>query len=221
MGIPMLVAGVALPLLAAAARDDRARLRYAIEGLSEGAVIAGVLVVIVTVRAAEPVMALIGGSASARRRGAAHPGRRAAVHRAVQIWTVSLIALGSPARPDPHERDRAAGRRRLRRRARPAVRRARRGGRERGRRRAARIADLLALAPAAGPIDDAPASSRGSLAAAAVAALALLIPGLPDLVAAALAGAVFLGVGELIGMVPAEVHGAFSGRWLGRLRRGV
>src|SRR5207248_2179791 len=35
--MPILVAGVALPLLAAAARDDLARLRYAIEGLSKGA----------------------------------------------------------------------------------------------------------------------------------------------------------------------------------------
>ena len=46
------------------------------------------------------------------------------------------------------------------------------------------------------------------LAAAAVAAAALLIPGLPDVAAAALAGIVFLGVGQLIGMLPAELHGA-------------
>ena len=62
-GIPLLVAGVALPVLAAAARDDRARLRYAIEGLGEGAVVAGVLAVLVAVRAAEPVMAILGGPA--------------------------------------------------------------------------------------------------------------------------------------------------------------
>jgi hypothetical protein len=36
VNIPILVAGVAVPLLAATARDDRARLRYAIAGLSEG-----------------------------------------------------------------------------------------------------------------------------------------------------------------------------------------
>src|SRR5262249_56455242 len=63
VNVPIVVAGVALPLLAAAARDDRARLRYAIEGLSKGAVIAGVLAVVVAVRAAEPVMAIIGGAA--------------------------------------------------------------------------------------------------------------------------------------------------------------
>jgi len=52
------------------------------------------------------------------------------------------------------------------------------------------------------------------LVAAVVACATLVIPGLPDLVAAALAGAAFLGVGQLIGMIPKEVHEAFA---LGRL----
>jgi hypothetical protein len=55
--------------------------------------------------------------------------------------------------------------------------------------------------------------------AAAVAAGALLIPGLPDLAAAALAGVLFLGVGQLIGMVPKEVHEAFALRQLFASRR--
>ena len=46
------------------------------------------------------------------------------------------------------------------------------------------------------------------LAAAAVAVAALLIPGLPDVAAAALAGILFLGIGQLIGMLPAELRGA-------------
>jgi O-antigen/teichoic acid export membrane protein len=49
--------------------------------------------------------------------------------------------------------------------------------------------------------------------AAALASVALIIPGLPDLLAAALAAVLFLGVGQLIGMVPKELHEAF------RLRR--
>ncbi len=95
VGIPILVAGVALPLLAAAARDDRARLRYAIEGLSEGAIIAGVLLVLVTVRLAEPVMAIIGGS-EFRPSGAVLRIQVAALlfGALVQIWAVSLVALG-------------------------------------------------------------------------------------------------------------------------------
>ena len=48
------------------------------------------------------------------------------------------------------------------------------------------------------------------LAAAALAALTLVIPGLPDLGAAALSGAVFLAVGALIGMVPAEARAALA-----------
>ena len=59
--IPVLVANVALPLLTAAARDNLDRLRYALAGLAEGAVIAGVLVALVTFRAAEPLMSGIWG----------------------------------------------------------------------------------------------------------------------------------------------------------------
>jgi hypothetical protein len=51
-------------------------------------------------------------------------------------------------------------------------------------------------------------------AAAAVACSVLLIPGLPDLVAAALTGLVFLGVGQLIGMIPAELRDALGPRGL-------
>src|SRR5262249_38345079 len=95
VSIPILVAGVALPLLAAAARDDRARLRYAIEGLSEGAVIAGVLVVLVAVRAAEPVMVIIGGHAFRPSGDVLRIQVAALLFGAlVQIWAVSLVALG-------------------------------------------------------------------------------------------------------------------------------
>jgi hypothetical protein len=53
--------------------------------------------------------------------------------------------------------------------------------------------------------------------AAAFAAAVLIIPGIPDLVAAALAGLVFLGVGQLIGMLPSEVRDALGPRgWLAR-----
>jgi len=209
IGIPVLVAGVALPLLAAAARDDRARLRYAIEGLSEGAVIAGVLVVIVTVRAAEPVMALIGGP-SFRPTGAV---LRIQVGSMLfialyTIWSISLIALG-------RERDLilvnaialvgvaaaaavlvptfaalgAAG--------------ATVGG-------DALLAALIywRLRRATGPIVLRAAFLARVLVAAALAALTLIIPGLPDLAAAALSGAVFLVVGVLIGMVPPEARAA-------------
>ena len=55
--------------------------------------------------------------------------------------------------------------------------------------------------------------------AAAVASAALVLPGLPDLAAAALAGALFLGVGQLIGMVREELRAALGPRGLLARRR--
>ena len=208
--MPILIASVALPLLSVAARDDPARLRYAVEGLGEGAVIAGVLVVLVTIRAAEPVMALIGGP---------HFKPSGAVLRIqvvallfialYQIWTVALVALG-------HQRE-------LIRTNLAAL---------------LGVAIFAALlVPPLGAKGGALASVLGDAvlaslifwrlraagsgvglrlgflarvaAAAAVASIVLLVPGLPDLVAAALAGGVFVAVGHVIGMVPEEVWAAF------------
>ncbi|HTR88643.1 MAG TPA: oligosaccharide flippase family protein [Solirubrobacteraceae bacterium] len=212
VSIPILVAGVALPVLAAAARDDRARLRYAIEGLSEGAVIAGVFVVLVAFRAAEPVMAIIGGHAFRPSGEVLRIQVFALLFGAlVQIWAVSLVALG-------RERElilaNALGLLAL---AVFAVLLVgpfgARGGAAASvlgdmvlalviywRLRACRVRVVVRLAFLA----------RVALAAGA-AALALLLP-VPDLLAAALAGALFVGVGQLIGMVPEEVRVALSWR---------
>jgi O-antigen/teichoic acid export membrane protein len=213
--LPVLVAGVALPLLTAAARDDLARLRYAIEGLSEGAVIAGVLVVLVTFRAAEPVMELLGGEAF----GPAGDVLRIQVVALLfialyQIWTVSLVALDRQRQLIMTNAVALAG---------VGV-------------------FAAALVPLWGAKGGALASVLGDallacliywrlhvstgritvrlgflarvLAAAAVAAVPLALSGLPDLVAAGLAGAVFLAVGYLIGMVPEELRHALGPRGL-------
>lgn len=207
--VPVLVAGVALPLMTAAARDDLARLRYAIEGLSEGAVIAGVLVALVTFRAAEPVMSLLGGSDF----GPAGDVLRIQVIALLfialyQIWTVALIALGAQRQLILTNALGLVG--------------------------VALFAALLV--PPFGAKGGAAASVLGDavlagliywrlhlstgrvtvragflarVAVAAVAALApLFVPGLPDLVAAALSAVVFLGVGLLVGMVPEELRSA-------------
>lgn len=218
--LPVLVAGVALPLMAAAARDDLARLRYAIEGLSEGAVIAGVLVVLVTIRAAEPVMRVIGGDAF----GPAGDVLRIQVVALLfialyQIWTVALVALKEQRQLIFTN---ALG-------------------------LLAVGIFAAALVPPLGARGGAMASVLGDavlasliywrlhlstgrvtvrldfLARVAIAALAggamLLIPGLPDLVAAALGGGVFLLVGHLVGMVPEELHDALGPKGLlGRMR---
>jgi hypothetical protein len=49
----------------------------------------------------------------------------------------------------------------------------------------------------------------------------LALPGVPDLIAAGLAGVLFLGVGQLIGMVPEEVRDALGPRGLLRRQGGV
>lgn len=211
IGIPILVAGVALPLLAAAARDDHARLRYAVEGLSEGAVIAGVLVVLVTVRAAEPVMTIIGGPAFKPAGAVLRIQVGALLFGAlVQIWAVSLLALGrqreliltnalgllgvavfATALIGPFG--------------------------ARGGAAASVLGDALlaALIYWRLRVCQMTISIRAGFLgrvgiAAAAASIILVVPGLPDLLAAALAGALFLGVGQLVGMVPAEVYDALG-----------
>jgi O-antigen/teichoic acid export membrane protein len=204
---------VAVPVLAAAARDDRARLRYAIEGLSKGALIAGVLVVLVMVRAAQPLMSLIGGDAFRPAGAVLRIQAGVLVFTALyQIWTASLLAL---------DRQRELIRANL-----IAV--------------VCLGAVAALLVPSFGAQGGAAASVAGDAtlafliyrrvhaalgtvmvpigflarvaAAAGVACTALVIPGLPGLVAAALAGALFLGVGQLLGMVPRELLAALDPR---------
>jgi O-antigen/teichoic acid export membrane protein len=219
VSIPILVAGVALPVLAAAARDDRARLRHAIEGLSEGAVIAGMLIVLVTIRAAEPVMRIIGGHAFAPAGAVLRIQVGALLFGAlVQIWAVSLVALGRQRELILTNTLGLLG----------------------------VAAFAVALVGPFGAKGGAAASVLGDALlasliywrlracevrvvvridflvrvalAAAAASVALVLP-VPDIAAAALAGAVFLGAGQLIGMVPEEVHDALGSRGLRWWRR--
>jgi len=207
--VPVLVATVALPLLTAAARDNISRLRYAIEGLSEGAVIAGVLVALVAFRAAEPAMSLLGGSEFGPAGDVLRIQALALLFIALyQIWTVGLIALG---RQRQLILTNALG-------------------------LVAVSAFAAALVPPFGAKGGAVATVVGDavlagliywrlhvsagkmtvragflgrvLVAALVALVPLLVPGLPDLVAAGLGAVVFLGVGLAIGMVPQELRAA-------------
>jgi O-antigen/teichoic acid export membrane protein len=216
--MPILVAGVVLPLLTAAARDDLARLRGAIEGLGEAALIAGVLLVLFTVRAAEPVMVLIGGPAF-RPAGAV---LRIEVGTLIflaldQVWTVSLLALGRQRELILTNALALVGV------ALFAVVLVPPFGAQGG--AAASVLGELVLATliywrlsrATGRVMVGTRFLTRLLVAATVASVALILPGLPDLVAAALAGVLFVGVGQLIGMVPQEVPEAFAPRkWLRR-----
>lgn len=213
--IPVLVAGVALPLLTAAARDDLARLRYAIEGLGEGAVIAGVAVVLVTVRIAEPLMAAIGGPAF-RPAGAVLRIQVAALLfiALYQIWTVALIALGRQRQLILANALGLLGLAALALALVPPF--GARGGAVASVLGDALLAALIywRLRPHAGRVRVRPAFLARVAAAAALGAAALLVPGLPDLLAAALAGGLFLAGGLAIGMVPPELRAAVGPRGL-------
>jgi O-antigen/teichoic acid export membrane protein len=221
VNIPILVAGVALPLLAAAARDDRVRLRYAIDGLSKGAVIAGVLVVLVAIRAAQPVMAIIGGAAF-RPAGAV---LRIQVGTLVfialyQIWTASLLALGRQRQLILMNALGLLGVAVFATVLVPPF--GARGGAAASVLGDALLASLIywRLRAAAGRVMVRAGFLARVAVAAAVAGCALLIPGLPDLLAAALTGVLFLGVGHLIGMLPEELPDALGLRGL-LARRGT
>jgi O-antigen/teichoic acid export membrane protein len=215
VSISILVAGVALPLLAAAARDDRARLRYAIEGLSEGAVIAGVLVVLVTARTAEPVMAIIGGPAFRHSGAVLRIQVGALLFVALyQIWTVSLVALD---RQRELILTNALGLVGLAVFAAVLVPRfGAQGGAAASVLGDALLAALIywRLRASAGRVLVRIGFLGKVAAATAAASVALIVPGLPDFLAAALAGLLFLGVGQLIGMLPRELRDAFGPRGL-------
>jgi O-antigen/teichoic acid export membrane protein len=218
INISILIAGVALPLLAAAARDDPVRFRYAIEGLNQGAVIAGVLVVLVAIRAAEPVMVLIGGEEFRPAGDVLRIQVGVLPFNALyQIWAVSLLALGRQRELIFTNVLALAGVGAFAALLVPAY------GAEGGA-AASVLGDALLAALiywrlhlAAGRVTAPPGFLLKVAAAAAASAATLAIPDLPDLVAAVLAGVVFIGVGQLIGMIPDEVHEAFGlRRLLGR-----
>ena len=221
IGISVLVAGVALPLLSAAARDDRERLRYAIGGLGQGAIVAGVLVVLVAVRAAEPLMALIGGEAF-RPAGAVLRIQVGMLlfNALYQIWTMALLALNRQRELIAVNALALVGLAAFAAALVPPL--GARGG---------AIASVLGDALLAcliywrvharlGRVMVPAAFLARVLAAAALACVPLLIAGLPDLAAAALAGVVFLAVGRLIGTIPPELRTELRAL-IARRRRGA
>jgi O-antigen/teichoic acid export membrane protein len=213
--VPILVAGVALPLLTRAAHEDRERLRNAVRGLSEGAVIAGVLIVVVTIRAAEPLMVIIGGSAF-RPAGTVLSIQVAALLfiALYQIWTAGLLAVGRQHELILTNILALTGVTVFAVILIPAF--GAEGGAAASVLGDALLASLIywRFSRAAGRLKMDPRFLLRVAASAAAACAALVIPGLPDLVAAGLAGGIFLGVGQVIGMIPKEVHEAFELRRL-------
>lgn len=94
VGLPMAVVSTAFPILSRAARDDHARLQYALQRILEVALIGGVWLALVTFLAADLIISVVGGEQSAP---AADVLRILAVALAVvfvnSTWQHGLLAL--------------------------------------------------------------------------------------------------------------------------------
>jgi O-antigen/teichoic acid export membrane protein len=216
IALPILVASVALPVMATAAHENIARLRYAIEGLSEGAVIAGMLVILVTIRAADPVMRVIGGAEFEPAGNVLRIQVVALLFIALyQIWTVALVALG---RQRQLIFTNAAG----------LVAVAVFAGAlvpplgAKGGAMASVAADIVLagliywrLHISTGRVTVRAAFLARVAVASAAAGAALLLP-IGDIPASIVAAAVFLGVGLAVGMVPKELRDVLGPEGLGR-----
>jgi O-antigen/teichoic acid export membrane protein len=209
----LVVAGVALPVLATAARDDHDRLRYAVRGLNRAGAIAGVLLVLLAARLAEPVMRVIGGHAF----GPAGAVLRIQVGALLfiglyEIWSTTLVALGRQrdliytnaialvgvivfaAVLVPHF--------------------GAQGGAAAGVLGDALLAGLIywRLHGVIGSVRLELGFIIGIVAAAAAGTVPLLISALPNLAAAASSAVAFLAVAWVTGIIPAEVPAAFTRR---------
>ena len=94
LGIPTLVLAVALPLLAVAGAEDRERLRYAVQRLTETALALSLLLVLVTVVLAGPAIRLLFGDDYAD----ATPMLQVQAFALLgvflsQVWTLALVSL--------------------------------------------------------------------------------------------------------------------------------
>jgi O-antigen/teichoic acid export membrane protein len=213
VNIPVLIIAVALPMLTAAARDDLARLRYAVQGLGQAAVIAGVLLVLVMVRAATPVMVIVGG-AGFRPAGAALRIQVGALLfiTLYQIWSGALLALGRQRELILTNALALLGVAGFAALLVPAF--GAQGGAGASVIGDALLAGLIywRLQRATGSVMVGPSFVARLALSAAAASVVLVVPGLPDFVAAALAGLVYLTTGYFVGILPEEVKVAFTRR---------
>ena len=217
LGLPLIVLSVALPLLAVAGAEDRERMRYALQRLTEVALAASVGLALLTAILAEPAIDLLAGDEYA---GAApilqiHSLALVPVF-ASQAWTLGLVAL---------RRQRAVAWANAL--ALATVLTAGlalisaygpKGGAAAGVVTETLLAVALLLALVRGAPDVAPSLGFAwkPLVSLGAAAAVLLVPGLSPWVDAAIAGTVYLGAAFAVGAVPREVLPALAGPFGGR-----
>jgi O-antigen/teichoic acid export membrane protein len=210
LAVPTLVLGVALPVMSAAGHEDEERLRYILQRMAEAALMASLLIAILIAFTAEPLIVALGGE---EYRGAA-PVLRLQAFSLVSVslalvWQGGLIAIR-------RQYAMAIGN---------------------GVALVAVIGLALWLIPALGPEGAAVAilAAEALLAvtvllllvrarprlrpsfrfvlkvmlAAAAAALPAFVPGLPDVAAAAVAGALYSAMIYATGALPSEVKDSF------------
>jgi O-antigen/teichoic acid export membrane protein len=213
IGIPVLMVGAAFPILAHAGVSDSTRLSYVVQRLAEAALLAGVGLALVIAIGAEPIMSVLGG----REFLDAAPILRIQALTLVpafltQVWAFGLVslrlqrqivainavalgtvlALGMVLIPVAHAGGAAIA----------AV-----AGES-----ALALAALMLLARGRPELRPEAGRLPKVLAAAAAGVLVGLIPGLPAVVSAALAGLVFAGVALFAGAVPPELLEALRRR---------
>lgn len=202
--LPLMLTVIVLPVLTVAARDDRVRLLYVIQQMTQLMALTGALIVIVIVLAAEPILRILGGAEYI----AAAPVLRI---QSIALFTLFVSAAWSPALIGMHRQGSVA--------AATAV------GllvaivagvllvpvwEAEGAAWAAAVADVFVVSIAyvllrrAGPGRELQLGfvPRLALAAAAAAAVGLL-PGIPPLADAVLAAAIFIAAAFALRIVPA------------------
>lgn len=93
-GLPLLLTGVALPVVSVAAREDPLRLRYVLQKMTEVAALLGTFTVVMLVFAAEPIIVLLGGEEYRPAAGVLRlQGLAMLTIFLVQAWVVALVAL--------------------------------------------------------------------------------------------------------------------------------
>jgi O-antigen/teichoic acid export membrane protein len=208
-GLPFLLGTVILPVLTVAARDDQVRMRYINARMTETMALGGILVALVVSFGADPIVIALGGDqykgavevlqiqclavvtiflASAWNQTLVGMGQVRALVVTTGTGLAAVVIAGVALIPSLDAEGAAI---------------------------AAVIADLVLCVATyvalrrAGPGRDLPLSRLLRVAGAAVPAVAVgLVPGVPDVVNALAAGAVFVVAAALLRAVPSELVGA-------------
>lgn len=215
--LPVTLSVIVLPVVTVAARDDRARLRYVLQQMTQIMAVGGALVTIAIVLAAEPILRILGGAEYVD----AAPVLRI---QAVALLTLFITAAWSPTLIGMHRQGAVAAATGI------GLLIAIAAGitlvppaQAEGAAWAAVLADAFVLVAAyvllrrAGPGRDLSLRFTPRLALAAALALAIaLVPGIPPLLDAVAASAIFAATAFALRIVPPDIAGVLPRRAFSR-----